>query len=890
MKVVIIGAGIVGCAVADELAARGVADVTLIERGPWPRPGGSTSHAPGLVFQTNGSETMTRFASHTLARLDGLSGVDGQPCAWRVGSLEVATTPDRLDELARRWGWATGRGLDAELLEPVEAAALHPLLEPGRILGALHVPSDAWVRPHHTAAALVARSGAVVVADTVVTAVESSAGAVRGVVTDRGRYPADVVVCCAGIWGPLVGALAGVTIPLQPMAHQYALTGPVPALAARTADDARTGAEVRHPLLRHQGAGLYFREHGDRLGVGSYAHRPMPVEPGAIGTGTVGMPSVLPFTPDDFVASWADAVDLLPDLAGHGPVEGINGLFSFTPDGAPLLGPAPELDGFWVAEAIWITHSIGAARAVAEGICGQAPTLDLHDCDPGRFEPAMTTPASVRPQAVARFVEVYDAVHPLQPPTEPRPLRVSPFFAREVALGAEMLVGNGWERPQWYGANRDLAADRGPAAGGPGAGGPGAGGPGAGGPGAGGPGAGGPGAVGRAAGGPADGDGPGRRRQGWAARHWSPVVTAEHLAARARVGLYDMTSLRRLEVSGPGALGLLDHLTTTRMDKRPGSVSYTLMLDGHGGIRSDITVARLDDERFWVGTNGAQDQAWITGQARGQGAPVEVRDVTGSVCCLGLWGPAAAAVISPLVDADVDFPYFSLRHLHVGEVPVTALRVSYVGEYGWELCTTADYGQRLWDLLARAGADHGLLPVGRGALEGMRLEKGYRAWGRDMSAVDSPDEAGLGWAVNRALDFVGRAALDDRPVTRRLRTLTLDDPDRVVLGGETVRAAGRPVGSVTSAAYGASVGRGIAYAWLPPDLAEVGTAVEIGWFSEQLAAHVVDDTLWDPDGLRVRRPPAPSAGSTSSGAPTPAAPASLSAAVRPDVMAGGGAR
>jgi glycine cleavage system aminomethyltransferase T/glycine/D-amino acid oxidase-like deaminating enzyme len=881
--VVVIGAGIVGCAVADELAARGVTDVTLIERGPWPRPGGSTSHAPGLVFQTNGSETMTRFASHTLARLDGLSGPDGQPCARRVGSLEVATTPDRLDELARRWGWATARGLDAELLGPDEAAALHPLLEPGRILGALHVPSDAWVRPHHTAAALAARSGAVVVADTVVTAVESSAGAVRAVVTDRGRFPADVVVCCAGIWGPLVGALAGVTIPLQPMAHQYALTGPVSALTARTADagpadagpaDAgladgsglapgvglASGVEVRHPLLRHQGAGLYFREHGDRLGVGSYAHRPMPVEPGAIGAGAVGMPTVLPFTPDDFAASWADAVDLLPGLAGHGPVEGINGLFSFTPDGAPLLGPAPQLDGFWVAEAIWITHSIGAARAVAEGICGEAPTLDLHECDLGRFEPAMTIPASVRPQAVARFVEVYDAVHPLQPPDEPRPLRVSPFYAREVALGAEMLVGNGWERPQWYDANRellagrDLVGERGLPAGRD--------------------------LVG-------DRDGPGWRRQGWAARYWSPVVTAEHRAARERVGLYDMTSLRRLEVSGPGALGLLDHLTTTRMDKRPGSVSYTLMLDGHGGIRSDVTVARLDDDRFWVGTNGPRDQAWITARARGRGAPVDVRDMTGSVCCLGLWGPAAAAVIAPLVDTDIDFPYFSLRHLHVGEVPVTALRVSYVGEYGWELYTTADYGQRLWDLLARAGADDGLLPVGRGALEGMRLEKGYRAWGRDMTAVDSPEEAGLGWAVNRALDFVGRAALDDRPVTRRLRTLTLDDPDRVVLGGETVRAAGHPVGSVTSAAYGASVGRGIAYAWLSPDLAEVGTAVEIGWFTEQLAAHVVDDTLWDPDGLRVRRARASSGTSTSSGAPAPSAPASLGAAIRPDVMARG---
>jgi glycine cleavage system aminomethyltransferase T len=314
-----------------------------------------------------------------------------------------------------------------------------------------------------------------------------------------------------------------------------------------------------------------------------------------------------------------------------------------------------------------------------------------------------------------------------------------------------------------------------------------------------------------------------------------------------------MTSLRRLEVSGPGALALLERLTTTRMDKRPGTVSYTLMLGDHGGIRSDITVARLDDDRFWVGTNGPQDQAWLAGHSRG-GAPVEVRDVTGAICCLGLWGPAAAAVIGPLADAEVDFPYFRLRRFHVGEVPVTALRVSYVGEYGWELYTTADYGVRLWDLLLRAGAGLGLVAAGRGALDSLRLEKGYRAWGRDMTAVDTPEEAGLDWAVDRKRDFIGRAELDRRPVTRRLRTITLDDADRVVLGGETVLDAGRAIGSITSAAYGYSVGRGVAYAWLPVAQAVTGAAVEVDWFGERLAAHVTDDVLWDPDGRRVRTP------------------------------------
>ncbi len=355
--VVIVGAGIVGCGVADELAARGVRNITVVERGPWPRPGGSTSHAPGGVFETNPSETMTRFTAYTMARIDGLIA-GGERCNHRVGSLEVATDPARWDELHRRCDWAQARGLEARLVDGPGAAALHCLIDPDRIIGAMHVPGDGWVRPQPTTVALAARSGARILADTEVVGLTSVGSRVTGVETTQGALMADVVVCCAGFWGPQVGALAGVAIPIQPMAHQYAVTGMVPALAAGGSRD-----EVRQPFLRHQSARLYLREHGSRMGVGSYAHRPMPIDPATIGTGSVGMPSVLAFTPEDFEASWAGAVALLPALAATRPEEGINGIFSFTPDGAPLLGPAKELDGFWVAEAIWITHSLGAARA-----------------------------------------------------------------------------------------------------------------------------------------------------------------------------------------------------------------------------------------------------------------------------------------------------------------------------------------------------------------------------------------------------------------------------------------------------------------------------------------------------------------------------------------------
>ncbi len=296
------------------------------------------------------------------------------------------------------------------------------------------------------------------------------------------------------------------------------------------------------------------------------------------------------------------------------------------------------------------------------------------------------------------------------------------------------------------------------------------------------------------------------------------------------------------------------------MDRSPESVSYTLMLNEHGGIRSDITVARLGPERFWVGTNGPQDMVWLAQHARGVGGAVSISDITGAQCCVGLWGPAAPAILAELADAAPQGRYFSATAGHVGDVAVTALRVSYVGEVGWELYAGSEYGLRLWDLLAGAGARHGVVPVGRGALDARRLEKGYRSWGRDMSAVDTPAEAGLAWAVDLSLDFVGRDALERRPVTRRLRTVTLDDPGRVVLGGEGVFSGPSAVGAITSAGYGTSIGRGVAYAWLPPELAVTGTAVQVAWFGERLGARVTNDVLYDPDGGRVRaslNPPAP---------------------------------
>jgi dimethylglycine oxidase len=796
-KVVVIGAGIVGCALADELTRRGWTDVTVLDQGPLFSTGGSSSHAPGLAFQTNPSRTMTAFARYTVEKYAELG------CFDAVGGLEVAITEERRLELHRRHGFATSWGLDARLLDADECVDLQPLLDKGMLRGGLLVPGDGLVRAvdaGEAQARLATGRGARFLDGRRVIGVEQSGGAVTGVRTDDEVFPADIVVSCAGFWGPAVGRLAGVRIPLLPMAHQYARSGPLRSLP--------TGG----PILRHQDRCLYFREHGDQLGIGSYAHRPMPVEIDELSTGD--QPSKLPFTAADFAESWDSAAELIPALRDTAVQHGFNGVFSFTADGFPLLGESRELRGFWTAEAVWVTHSAGVAKAVAEWLVDGRSGTDLHECDLNRFDESQLSPPYVRQRATRSFVEVYDIIHPLDPTGSPRELRTSPWYNRQVALGAVFTEGAGWERPLWFEANAALPV-------------------------------------------PATGS----ARDEWSARHWSPIVAAEALATRERVALYDMTPLARLAVTGPGAAAFLQRLTSNDVDRPVGTVVYALLLDEFGGVRSDVTVARLAPDRFQVGVNGPLDLDWLLRHLPADGS-VAVRDITGGTCCVGVWGPAARDLVAPLADLDVShtgFGYFKARQGHLGEVPVTMLRVSYVGELGWEVYTRADLGLRLWDTLWAAGARHGVIAGGRGAFNSLRLEKGYRAWGVDMTTEDDPYQAGLGFAVRADHgDFTGLAALagrSEQTVARRLTPLVLDADGHgcVPMGREPVYAAGAPVGHVTSAAYGFSVGAPIAYAWLPAALAVPGTAVEIGYFNRRLPATVAAEPLFDPKHERIRR-------------------------------------
>lgn len=829
-RVVIVGAGIVGVNVADELLQRGWTDITVVEQGPLSMPGGSTSHAPGLVFQTNPDRSMTNFAKYTVEKLLSLEK-DGQSCFNQVGGLEIATTPARLEELKRKHGYAQSYGVEANLISKEKCLELYPLLASGdTVLGGLHIPTDGLALAARAVQVLIERTkaaGVKYLEFTTVTGVEQKAGRVTGVTTaDSGTIHADLLVSCGGFWGVELGAMVGLKVPLVPMAHQYAKTNSMPVLKARGNPD--NGATL--PILRYQDEDLYYREHGDKLGIGYYGHKPMPVVAASLGptpkeVDEHHMPSRLDFTTEDFAPAWKLTQDLLPATKDAEVEDGFNGIFSFTPDGGSLVGPHPTLQGYFVAEAIWVTHSAGLARAVAEVLTTGKSSFELASSDIRRFEDVQLTDAYIQETSAQGFVEVYDILHPHQPKDSPRCLRTSPFYPRQVEQGAFFLEGGAWERPQWYETNAPLLKTI-----------------------------------------PAEWKAP--ERDVWSARYWSPIAAAEAWKTRTSVAMYDMTPLRRLEVSGPGAEMLLSRVSTGDVSKKPlpktGPVTYTLFLDAQGGVRSDVTVARIETELYQVGCNTPIDTVYLKEEARKQAAadPTKwayVKDITGSTCCIGLWGPKAREVITKVSGDDWGpkaLRYFRCKRVSVGGIPVTAMRLSYVGELGWELYASAEYGLKLWDVLSKAGEEFGIIAAGRQAFNSLRLEKGYKSWGTDMTTEHDPFQCGLGFAVKMDKEggFVGSEALQGRTAetsSKRLRCLTVDDGTSVVLGKEPVFHDNKPVGYVTSAAYGYSVGKPIAYAWVPGSMVE-GDGLEIEYFGKRIKATIAEEPLFDPKMERLR--------------------------------------
>jgi 4-methylaminobutanoate oxidase (formaldehyde-forming) len=504
-----------------------------------------------------------------------------------------------------------------------------------------------------------------------------------------------------------------------------------------------------------------------------------------------------------------NALVRVPSLGDMEVVRLVNGPEAFTPDGEFVLGPT-DVRGFWVA-AGFCAHGLagagGMAKLVAEWLVEGVPSLDVWEMDSRRFGRHYAS----REYTLARSLEVYSTYYDVKYPGHEReagrPLRVSPTYPRLEELGAAWGEKSGWERANWFESN----AARGDES---------------------------------------------LRPRGWAGRLWSPAIGAEHVACREAAAVFDETSFAKIEVAGPGAADFLERLCDNRVARDVGAITYTQMLNRRGGVECDFTVTRLAEERFRIVTGtafGQHDAAWIRSHAPDDGS-VSVEDVTSKYACLGLWGPRAREILQPLTTTPLDFPYMRARELAVGPVPCTALRVTYVGELGWELYCPMEFALRLWDELWAAGREHGLVAGGYRAIDSLRLEKGYRVWGADVTPDETPYEAGLGFAVKLEKgDFIGREALlGAAEPERRLCCLVLADPRSVALGSEPVRVAGEIVGRVTSGGYGYTVERSIAYAYLPVAAAEVDNAVEVEIFGEWVGGEVAAEPLFDPKGERIR--------------------------------------
>jgi glycine cleavage system aminomethyltransferase T/glycine/D-amino acid oxidase-like deaminating enzyme len=800
-RIVIIGGGVGGASIAYHLAQLGERDVVLLERNEL--TSGSTFHSAGLVGQLRGSVSLTRMMMDSVelyGRLD---------CGWvPCGGIRLACTEEREQEVMRQVAWAKTFGLPLELISPAQAQELFPLMATDGVRCASYLPTDGYLDPSQLTYALIdgARQGGhSVFTQTRVEAIVVSDGRVRGVKTQWGEIEAEVVVNAGGMFAAELGRMAGVRVPVIPFAHEYLVTQPF-----------RERSPGEHlPTLRDPDLLIYFREEGGGLVMGGYERQSAPWSLDD---------HLVDRIPADFNGrlleeDWprfeeiaANSVRRVPAMEDVKVTRLINGPEAFTPDNEFCLGET-EVAGLFVA-AGFCAHGLagagGIGRVMAEWIIAGEPALDVWEMDIRRFGAQYRSPRYTLARAKEVYETYYDIRYPGHERQAGRPLRTSSAYAWHERHGAAFGEKSGWERVNWYQSNA---------------------------------------AAGDAS----------LRPRGWAGMHWSPAIGAEVLATRERAGLFDESSFAKLEVSGPGAAELLQKLCDNDVAREVGAITYTQMLNRRGGIECDFTVTRVDEQRFQIVTGtafGNHDASWIRRHLPPDGS-VRLTDVTSQWACFALWGPKAGEILAPLTPDPLDFHYMSMRELAIGGVPVRALRVTFVGELGWELYCPTEYGAGLWLTLWEAGRAHELVAGGYRAIDSMRLEKGYRVWSADITPDDTPLEARLGFAVRDERTFIGAQALAEPE--RLLRCLVLEDPRSVVLGNEPVRIDGQIVGRVTSGGYGYAVQRSIAYAYLPAEVA-IGADVEIDIFGRWIAGEVTREPLLDPAGEHVREPIADTCG------------------------------
>jgi 4-methylaminobutanoate oxidase (formaldehyde-forming) len=789
------------------LAKAGCADTVLLERKQLTC--GTTWHAAGLIGQLRATQNMTRLAQYTVDLYAALEAETGQATGFRQnGSLSIAADKERFEELKRGASMARCFGLEVEVIGPSEIANLWPLLNTSDLIGGVYLPKDGQINPIDVTQALAKGArmrGARLLENTKVTGIRVENGRVAGVATDQGDIRCEVVVNCAGMWAREVGRMAGVNVPLQACEHFYIVTEPMPDLSPKT------------PVLRDPGACAYYKEDAGKLLLGCF-------EPVAKPWGLDGIPEdfafeTLPEDFDHFEPILDMALKRVPALSEVGIQLFFDGPESFTPDDRYLLGEAPELGNFFVAagfNSVGIQSAGGAGRALAEWILDGHPSLDLWDVDIRRMLPFQGTRAYLKDRVTESLGLLYAMHWPFRQFESARPARLSPLHERLRARGACFGETAGWERANWY-APKDVEP---------------------------------------------------RYEYSYGRQNWFTHSAAEHKAVREGVGLLDLSSFAKFMVEGRDAETVLNRVCANDIAVAPGRVVYGQWLNERGGIEADLTVTRLAENRFLVVTGAAsqvRDFAWLKRHIHDD-VRVVATDVTSAYAVLAVMGPRSRALLQAVTNADLDntaFPFGAAREIEVGYALVRALRVSYVGELGWELYVPSEFAAGVHDAIVAAGESFGLKHVGHHALNSLRIEKAYRHWGHDIGEGDTPLEAGLGFAVawNKS-DFVGREALlRQRQVgaKRRLVQFALADPGPLVYHNEPIWRDGSIVGYLTSGMYGHTLRRavGLGYVSDPrggmvtPEFIAAGT-YEIEIACERHPASASLKPLYDPKGERVR--------------------------------------
>ncbi len=763
-KVVVIGGGIIGCSTAYHLGKLGWTDTVLLERKKL--TSGTTFHAAGLVGQLRTSANITQLLGYSVDLYKRLEAETGLGTGWKMnGGLRLACNEERWTEVKRQATTAQSFGLDMQLLTPQEAFDLWPLMTTDDLIGAAYLPTDGQANPSDITQALAkgARmAGVSIFEDTEVIDLEIDKGKIRAVITEQGRIECERVVVCAGQWTRAFAARFGVNVPLVSVEHQYIITESF-------------GVPSNLPTLRDPDRLTYYKEEVGGIVMGGY-------EPNPIAWAKSGIPEGFHYTLldsnfDHFEQIMEQALGRVPALENVGVKQLLNGPESFTPDGNFILGEAPELRNFFVGagfNAFGIASAGGAGMALAEWVSKGEPPYDLWPVDIRRFGRPHFDTDWVRTRTLEAYGKHYTLAFPFEEYASGRPCRKSPLYDRLKAQGACFGEKLGWERPNWF---ADLFANEEP-----------------------------------------------RDVYSYERQNWFEAVGREHKAVREAAVIFDQTSFAKFALKGRDAEAALSWIAANDVAKPVGSLVYTQMLNDKGGIECDLTCARIAEDEYYIVTGtgfATHDFDWIARNIP-EGLHAELVDVTSAYSVLALMGPNARAVLEKVTSTDISnaaFPFGRVKTVGIAGCPVRALRITYVGELGYELHVPVEYATTVYDALMAAGAALHLVNAGYRAIESCRLEKGYRAWGSDIGPDHTPIEAGLGWAVKtkKAIPFKGRAAIERQRaagVKKMLACFVPEDPDVVLLGRETIYRDGKRVGWLSSGGFGYTIGKAIGYGYV----------------------------------------------------------------------------